>query len=252
MWSSSINRKEKQFKKTEEELRNRDEEFHAKIRQYFTTSFQKKKKDDQNFSLSKIEQTSNKKKLEDNILALKEKNSTLNDNLEKLVKIHDSLKKYENFLNSVKEKHSDNFSDIQDIINKYKTLDSNYKKLKEEEENIKREKEEEEKRFKKEKSEYESRINGIISDIQLTQEKIKTKKDKRKVLESEVSQFESNSNSVVSSLEKILLAVENIHKKCKDKKEWTKHEIDHNERVDRNDYKMRGLFLISKSIEGNA
>lgn len=37
---------------------------------------------------------------------------------------------------------------------------------------------------------------------------------------------EANSNSVVSSLEQILLAIENIYNKCREKKEWTQHDID--------------------------
>jgi len=45
-------------------------------------------------------------------------------------------------------------------------------------------------------------------------------------LENERTYVEANSNSVVSSLEQILLAIENIYSKCKEKKEWTQHEID--------------------------
>lgn len=41
-----------------------------------------------------------------------------------------------------------------------------------------------------------------------------------------MTQVEANSNTVVSSMEKILLAIENIYDKCKNKKEWTQHEVD--------------------------
>jgi len=42
---------------------------------------------------------------------------------------------------------------------------------------------------------------------------------------------------VVSALEQILLAIENIYKKCNSKKEWTKHEIDKNEKKEKKEKK---------------
>jgi hypothetical protein len=43
---------------------------------------------------------------------------------------------------------------------------------------------------------------------------------------------------VVSSLEQILLAIDNIHNKCKDKKEWTQHDVDQKE-IDKFDNKKK-------------
>lgn len=51
-------------------------------------------------------------------------------------------------------------------------------------------------------------------------------KEEKKIVENEVASVEANSNSVVSSLEQILFAIDNIHRKCKEKKSWTQHEID--------------------------
>jgi hypothetical protein len=51
-------------------------------------------------------------------------------------------------------------------------------------------------------------------------------KEEKKFVENEVASVEANSNSVVSSLEQILFAIDNIHRKCKEKKSWTQHEID--------------------------
>jgi hypothetical protein len=44
---------------------------------------------------------------------------------------------------------------------------------------------------------------------------------------------------VVSSLEQILLAIENIYSKCREKKEWTQHEIDKKEFMHKKGYERR-------------
>lgn len=64
----------------------------------------------------------------------------------------------------------------------------------------------------------------------------------KKQLENEVTIVEANSNSVVSSLEQILLAIENIYAKCKDKKDWTQHEIDKKEFINKKGYERRGKY----------
>ena len=52
----------------------------------------------------------------------------------------------------------------------------------------------------------------------------------------------------MSSLEQILLAVENIYGKCKEKKDWTQHEIDKKEFVNKKGYDKRGNFLFSNKF----
>ncbi len=69
-------------------------------------------------------------------------------------------------------------------------------------------------------------------------------KEEKKTLENEVSLAEANSNSIVSSLEQILLAVENIYAKCKEKKDWTQHEIYKKEFVNKKGYDKRGKYYI--------
>lgn len=75
--------------------------------------------------------------------------------------------------------------------------------------------------------------------MQVIQQDLKTQKEEKKVLENEVTVVEANSNSVVSSLEQILLAIENIYSKCKEKKEWTQHEIDKKEFTNKKGYEKR-------------
>jgi len=59
-----------------------------------------------------------------------------------------------------------------------------------------------------------------------------------------VSIVEANSNSIVSSLEQILLAVENIYAKCKEKKDWTQHEIYKKEFMNKKGYDKRGNYFL--------
>ncbi len=93
--------------------------------------------------------------------------------MEKLKKIHDSLKKYEEYLKEVKDNHPDSFNDIGEIINKYENLTKIYEGLKQEEEKIRLKMKTEAEDFKKKKQNLESNINKIISETAEIQKKIK-------------------------------------------------------------------------------
>ena len=69
--------KEIQFKKTEEELRNRDEEFHKKIVDYYKNSFLKKQKDNHNYENKLEEEHSNQQRLTLEIADLEKSNEKL-------------------------------------------------------------------------------------------------------------------------------------------------------------------------------
>ena len=215
--------KETQFKKTKEELRNRDEDFHKKICDYYMNTFEKKQSDAQaNSDKIKAERKATLE-MEDKISALKVKNEKLKKDLEKLKLIHDKLRAYEDFLKKVKDKHPESFNDLNGVIEKYKILEDKYNEIKKETDTAKKQKDEEKQKCRIEKSELEGRINQLITNIQNVQEQLKDLKEKKKNLENEVTARESNSNTVVSSLEKILLAVDNIYEKCANKSAWTQH-----------------------------
>lgn len=106
---------------------------------------------------------------------MKKKNDKLRIDLEKLKKIHESLKKYEEFLKNVKDKYPENFKDINDIISSYKTLKDTYENIKDEENTARKRKEDEKTNFQRTKKEIDSRINNIISSISQTQQELKVK-----------------------------------------------------------------------------
>lgn len=164
--------KEEQFKKTEEELRNRDEDFHKKICDYYKNFFEKKQTDNHNYNMKLDHEQKIQKELSYSINHLEGKNEKLRTDLEKLKKILESLKKYDDYLKRVVDSN-DKFSDINDIIAKYKTLKETYENIKEEEAKARKRKEEERANFKKVKSEYETRINEIITSIQTVQGELK-------------------------------------------------------------------------------
>jgi chromosome segregation ATPase len=230
--------KEDQFKKTEEELRNRDDDFHKKIVEYYKNSFEKKQKENYNFNKKLEDEETVRKLLEEGNAVLQVNNEKLKSDLEELRKISSSLKMYETFLNNVKNENPDNFSDINDIVSKYKTLEDTYKSLKSDEEKKKTSMEKEKVKFKNEKSDFESKINSNLTAIQKLQLNIKEKKEDKKKLENELNVFEANNNSIISSLDQILHAINNIYEMCEKKKEWTKHEIEKKE-IDKSDYKKR-------------
>jgi hypothetical protein len=165
--------KEEQFKKTEEELRNRDDDFHRKIVEYYKNSFEKKQTDTYNHHQKLDEEKILEKNLEDSITNLNKKNDKLRGDLEKLKKIHDSLKKYEEFLKLVKEKHSETFNDTNHIIKQYIALKETYENIKEDEARARKRKDEERSNFRKSKSDYETRINSLITGIQSIQSELK-------------------------------------------------------------------------------
>ena len=97
--------------------------------------------------------------------------------MEKLKLIHESLKKYEEYLREVKEKHPDSFNDIGEIIGKYENLTKIYNDLKMEEDKIWQKMKQEAEDFKKRKQTLESNINKIISETAEIQKKIKVNKN---------------------------------------------------------------------------
>lgn len=219
--------KETQFKKTEEQLRNKDEEFHKKICEYYMMTFEKKQSDAHQNNDKIDTETRNKKRMESEISELNKKNEELKKDLQKLKIIQDKLKSYETFLNQVKAKHPENFSDIEKVIEKYNILKEKHDEIDNETRDAQRKKETEKKDFRDKKSLLEVRINKIVTNIQNLQNQLKNLKEEKKNLENEVSLMETNSNTVVSSLEMILLAIDNIYNKCSaDKgpdKNWTQH-----------------------------
>jgi hypothetical protein len=165
--------KEDQFKKTEEELRNRDEEFHKKIIEYYKNSFEKKQTDNFNYTQKLEDEKAKQKSLESSIGNLEKNNEKLRIDLDKLKKIHDSLRKYEEFLKNVKEKYPENFKDINDIISSYRTLKDTYENIKEEESAARKKKDDEKLSFQRMKKEYDSKVNNIITSISTTQQELK-------------------------------------------------------------------------------
>lgn len=231
--------KEIQFKKLEDDLRQKDEDFHIKIVEYYKNSYEKKhgESDTQNFKI--LQEKSRQNELCDQINQLKEDNRKLESNLRKMKEILDSLREYEDFLKKVKDKQPDNYTEIEDIISKYRVLEENLKYLEEKEELTNAEINNERISFKNKKAEYENRINKIIGEINIIQQKLKDQKEEKKSLENDVTQYEKNSNNLASSLEQILLAINNIYKKCENKKEWTKHELGTNDNIDYTDLPSR-------------
>jgi len=93
--------------------------------------------------------------------------------LKKLQTIHGSLKKYEDYLKEVRDKHPENFIDIAEIIQTYTKLVDIYNNLRKEEENINQKKKTEAEEFKKKKYNLESSINKIITETGNIQLEIK-------------------------------------------------------------------------------
>jgi hypothetical protein len=165
--------KKEQFKKTEEELRTRDEDFHKKIVEYYQSTFKKKKDETDNYNQKYMDELKRQKDLEDSIKKLEKTNEKLRVDLEKMKEIQFSLKKYETFLHKIQKEYPENFNDINDIIAKYRVLKETYDNIKDEYEKARRRKEEERINFKKVKSEYETKINNIISSMQNIEKDLK-------------------------------------------------------------------------------
>lgn len=231
--------KEDQFKKTEEDLRNRDDEFFGKLVKYYKDTFEKKDKQNFNYKQKLRDEKALRNQLEGSIDQLMKNNEKLRSDYDKLVNIHESLRKYERFLTSVKDIHKESFPDVTEIITKYKTLDDTYKALRDEENKIRKKIEEERNKFRDTKAEYEDRIDKLIENISDIQIEIKEQKEKKKTLENEVNAFEQNSNSVGSSLQQILFSIDNIYSKCLKKKEWTKHELTKKESENKTIYEKK-------------
>lgn len=125
------------------------------------------------------------------------------------------MHKYEEFLEKVKAQHSDEFSEMTDILNRYETLKKTNKGLVEENQYL----QEELDRYTEEAAQYEKdtnneilRMNNSIAGLQKGVERIEDEKNKKQRV---VEEGIKNSRVQSKQLSQLLMAVNNLYWICK-------------------------------------
>ena len=135
------------------------------------------------------------------------------------------MKKYEKFLERVRDKFQDDFQDLTDILNRHNTLDQANKNLREKQQNTEAELEE----LRNLVDDYEKKKNNEIislnNDIALLQKRLEEKEEQKNELQKTVEVTNKTAIDQTSELGQILMAINNIYKTC-GKRKNLKHKIE--------------------------
>ena len=130
-----------------------------------------------------------------------------------------AMKKYEAYLESVRDRNPDEYQELNDILSRYWTLKNSNNKLTENMKNLERELED----LKTTVANYEKdmnfqimQLNNEIGGLQLRYEQIEDQKNK---LKSEAEETRQKKSSKISDLARILMAIDNLEKRCLNRKE---------------------------------
>jgi len=131
----------------------------------------------------------------------------------------DKNTKYEEFLERVKETDADNYSEIQDLVTRYETLESANKDLME----LQTQSENRIEELRKQYNEYRKEQDDAEIDIRNNMDRLRSELDEkqktRQQLQHEVDAATQESSKHSLYFGQILMSVENIHIRCTKKRE---------------------------------
>jgi len=207
------NRQQEIFNKKEEELRARD----LAVQEKFLEFSKVINDNDAKLQRAKNRIEDEKKAIENRQKKKQELEEKLNEYKSKAQELEEksfSMKKYEEFLESVRAKNPEEFSDISDILGLYSKLTSANKQLK----NQQKELEEENQRIRsqsdkveKKKKEEVLQLNIEIAQLSKEHEEIDSK---RQELSKQVEQSNLAATEKNVEIGHIMMAIDNLYRKC--------------------------------------
>lgn len=179
-------------------------------------------------------------KLNSEIAELSEKATVMDRQVSK-------MRKYEDFLEKVKEKNPDEFGDISDILGRYTTLKNSYGDL-----NSRRHRLEEElQEVKRKRDIYEKETKDEILELNIQiaelQKSIEEMDNQRMDIQKEVENASTGTMQKDLELGCILTAIENLYQTCMREEKKIRHDRDiekGQEIIDPNDYNSRAKNSI--------
>lgn len=130
-----------------------------------------------------------------------------------------AMKKYEAYLESVRDRNTDEYSELNDILSRYATLKKSNTKLNERMQQLETELEELKQTVANYEKDMKTQIMQLNNDIAQLQQRFETIEDQKNKLKSEAEEVSSKKLSKVSDLARILMAIDNLENRCLNRKE---------------------------------
>lgn len=240
---------ENDFKATESRLRSKDLELQKELIKYNQVLQENELKRLKAKKRGEDEGRLRRQK-EDRIVQLTTEIRDLREQATALEKKVSRMKKYEDFLERVKEKNPDDFADILDILGRYSTLRNSYEDLMKKRHRL----EEELQDIKKRKDQYEKETKDELMelniDIAVLQKDIEEIDGKKNEMQKDVELASTIATEKDLELGCMLTAIENLFERCRKEIPKIKHgwDIDKGKKKTDNmdDYNARAKTSISK------
>ena len=129
------------------------------------------------------------------------------------------MKKYEAYLESVRDRNPDEYQELQDILSRYETLKRSNTSLTQNMKRLEKELEDLKNTVAKYEKDMNTEIMQLNNDIAQLQQRFESIEDQKNKLKSEAEETSSKKLSKVSDLARILMAIDNLEKRCLNRKE---------------------------------
>lgn len=167
------------------------------------------------------------------------------------------MQKYEEFLENVKRENPDEYSELSDILSRFKTLRDSNQSLQENQKYIQDKLDSLTNQVNTHTKDMDSKIMGINNDIAIKQKELEVSfqvtiqdiEEEKNRLQSETEENTSKKMDKTSETGQILMSIDNLYNKCFGRKEkaYIKHPMpneDHPKNFD--DMKERGSMAIQQ------
>ncbi len=130
-----------------------------------------------------------------------------------------AMKKYEAYLESVRDRNPDEYQELQDILSRYETLKRSNTSLTQNMKRLEKDLEDLKNTVAKYEKDMNTEIMQLNNDIAQLQQRFESIEDQKNKLKSEAEETSSKKLSKVSDLARILMAIDNLEKRCLNRKE---------------------------------
>jgi chromosome segregation ATPase len=185
----------------------------------FSQFLQDNEKKKQDYTKKKNEEDSRIEGLKRQIDKKKEQYTILLDKQKRIQLKVNAMRKYENYLENVKDLHQDEYQELSDILSRYETLQRSNIKLKETMQRLEKELDDLKNEVAKYEKDMKTEIMQLNNDIAGLQQQFEVIEDQKNKLKSEAEESSSKKLSKVSELARILMAINNLESRCLNRKE---------------------------------
>lgn len=159
-----------------------------------------------------------------------------------------AMKKYEQYLDNVRDCNPDEYQELQDILSRYKTLKSSNVKLSSNLSELEKNLDDLKNSVNQYEKSMKTEIMTLNNDIANLQQKFEAIEDQKNKLKSEAEESTSKKLNKVSDLARILMAIDNLENRCLNRKEKSALKYPLNSLMNMEDPKNFDLFLKRSKI----